>query len=251
VTNSASEAFLLTETTIQANVMSHTRTQSDQLARYFAEDLEQLVSLAKINLAKEFGFPPEYPSSNQDVIDMLYEDLAHMLRGNLITGIHLVLREPHADPNTGFYPVRYHVHYTVGSKTENISGISHGHLGGLTPPPPEVWQDARFALLIDWNSTTKERVCRPEYLFDWIPDEAHFDSTNLIHYRNEHLAVDGASVLQMTEAGAKLKDFFISYASEDWPWARWIAQQLEEAGYNTVLPERDFLAGSITYWKKK
>src|SRR5260370_33421887 len=40
-----------------------------------------------------------------------------------------------------------------------------------------------------------------------------------------------------------LKDFFISYAHADWPWAKWIAQQLEEAGYSTVLPDRDFLAG--------
>ena len=41
-----------------------------------------------------------------------------------------------------------------------------------------------------------------------------------------------------------LKNFFISYAHADWPWAKWIAQQLEEAGYSTVLPDRDFLAGS-------
>jgi hypothetical protein len=40
-----------------------------------------------------------------------------------------------------------------------------------------------------------------------------------------------------------LKNFFISYAHADWPWAKWIAQQLEEAGYSTVLPDRDFLAG--------
>jgi len=41
-----------------------------------------------------------------------------------------------------------------------------------------------------------------------------------------------------------LKDFFISYAHGDWLWAKWIAQQLEEVGYSTVLPDRDFLAGS-------
>src|SRR5947209_8289324 len=108
--------------------MPDTQTQSDQLALYFAEDLEQLVSLAKINLAEELGFPPKFPSSNQDVIAMLYDDLAHMLRDNLITGIHLMLREPHVDPMTGSYTVRYYVHYTVGSETENISGISRGHL---------------------------------------------------------------------------------------------------------------------------
>ncbi|HEY1353654.1 MAG TPA: toll/interleukin-1 receptor domain-containing protein [Ktedonobacteraceae bacterium] len=37
------------------------------------------------------------------------------------------------------------------------------------------------------------------------------------------------------------RDFFISYAQEDWKAARWISQQLEEAGYTTVVPARDFL----------
>lgn len=39
------------------------------------------------------------------------------------------------------------------------------------------------------------------------------------------------------------KDFFISYAHQDRQWAKWINQQLEEAGYSTFLPDRDFLSG--------
>jgi hypothetical protein len=42
---------------------------------------------------------------------------------------------------------------------------------------------------------------------------------------------------------ASLKDFFISYAHENWDWAKWISQQLEDAGYSTMLPARDFLSG--------
>ena len=38
--------------------------------------------------------------------------------------------------------------------------------------------------------------------------------------------------------------FLISYTHEDLPWAKWIAQQLEKAGYSTILPDRDFLPGS-------
>ena len=39
-------------------------------------------------------------------------------------------------------------------------------------------------------------------------------------------------------------DFFISYNSADRTWAEWIAWQLEEAGYTTVLQAWDFRPGS-------
>jgi tetratricopeptide (TPR) repeat protein len=41
-----------------------------------------------------------------------------------------------------------------------------------------------------------------------------------------------------------MKHFFISYNSADRPWAEWIAWQLEEAGYTTVLQAWDFRPGS-------
>jgi hypothetical protein len=40
------------------------------------------------------------------------------------------------------------------------------------------------------------------------------------------------------------RDFFISYNSADCQWAEWIAWQLEEAGYTTVLQAWDFRPGS-------
>ena len=42
----------------------------------------------------------------------------------------------------------------------------------------------------------------------------------------------------------KKKDFFISYTGADQQWAEWIAWQLEEAGYSTVLQAWDFHPGS-------
>src|SRR5919199_432266 len=39
------------------------------------------------------------------------------------------------------------------------------------------------------------------------------------------------------------KDFFISYTGVDRAWAEWIAWQLEEAGYTTVLQAWDFRPG--------
>jgi len=40
------------------------------------------------------------------------------------------------------------------------------------------------------------------------------------------------------------KDFFISYTSSDADWAEWIAWQLEEANYSTILQAWDFSPGS-------
>jgi len=39
------------------------------------------------------------------------------------------------------------------------------------------------------------------------------------------------------------KDFFISYSNTDIKWAEWIAWQLEEAGYTTVIQAWDFRSG--------
>jgi TIR domain len=44
--------------------------------------------------------------------------------------------------------------------------------------------------------------------------------------------------------GKVVTDFFISYTQVDRPWAEWIAWQLEEAGYTTVLQAWDFRPGS-------
>ena len=45
-------------------------------------------------------------------------------------------------------------------------------------------------------------------------------------------------------AGDAGRDFFISYTAMDRPWAEWIAVQLEQAGYSTVLQAFDFRPGS-------
>jgi hypothetical protein len=39
-------------------------------------------------------------------------------------------------------------------------------------------------------------------------------------------------------------DFFVSYTGADQAWAEWIAEQLEDAGYTTVLQAWDFRPGS-------
>ncbi|MFD7664004.1 toll/interleukin-1 receptor domain-containing protein [Streptomyces sp. NPDC059788] len=46
------------------------------------------------------------------------------------------------------------------------------------------------------------------------------------------------------ESVSPARDFFISYTSSDRSWAEWVAWQLEEAGYTTILQAWDFEAGS-------
>jgi len=41
-----------------------------------------------------------------------------------------------------------------------------------------------------------------------------------------------------------MKDFFISYNKADRDWAVWITQQLEDAGYSTVIQAEDMPPGS-------
>jgi hypothetical protein len=48
---------------------------------------------------------------------------------------------------------------------------------------------------------------------------------------------------QSAAAAAAKRDFFVSYNQADRDWAEWIAWQLEEAGYTTVIQAWDFHAG--------
>ena len=48
----------------------------------------------------------------------------------------------------------------------------------------------------------------------------------------------------MTAAEHAVRDFFISYAGVNRPWAEWIAVELERAGYSTVLQAWDFRPGT-------
>jgi tetratricopeptide (TPR) repeat protein len=46
------------------------------------------------------------------------------------------------------------------------------------------------------------------------------------------------------EPGSVTRDFFVSYTGGDLGWARWIAWELEAAGYTTILQDWDFQAGA-------
>ena len=46
------------------------------------------------------------------------------------------------------------------------------------------------------------------------------------------------------EVTSERKHFYISYTNADQPWAEWIAMQLENAGYQTIIQSWDFRPGS-------
>lgn len=191
--------YATTSSTSSTTVVPSIITQSDQIAIYFANDLEAFVDHTYINLAREFQIPYEYSQETKDIINMLYADISHMLRDRLITGIHIILSDDAMDPGANAYLVRYHVCYTIDNPNVLLpsNGTEADVTGGLVMPPPKVWQNARFALLIDWSPESKGRrhlVRRPNYLFDWMPREERFDATNVIRYHEGSLVAENASV---------------------------------------------------------
>ena len=68
-------------------------------------------------------------------------------------------------------------------------------------------------------------------------------STNRIRLRTNHGRHATLSYARGAVASDKV-DFFISYTGDDKAWAEWIAWQIEDAGYSTVLQAWDFKSGS-------
>ena len=190
-------------------------TQTEQIARYFSEDLSKFVEDTNIDLIRELQIPPEYAEINGDldnetIVEMLFDDIAHMLRDTLITGVHLLLSERQIDANTGAYPLRYHAEYTITQTVaRNNKNVEEGkRWGGHLAPPKDTWRNARFALLIDWNPSANERrrqVRRPHYCFDWVPEHSRFDDTTLVRYRAGGMTTDGATVNRQESASPNFK----------------------------------------------
>jgi len=203
-TNSGSRTETFAESEEKTIVVPRVVTQSDEIATYFTDDLERFVQLSNINLAQVLQIPPDYTQDTSDIINTLYEDIAHMLRDQLITGLHILLSDMEPDVNTGMYPLRYHVKYSIGRNL--LSSPTVRRTGGLIEPPKNAWRNARFVLLIDWDTNANERrrqVRRPSYCFDWVPEETRFDATNLICYREGGLTVEGIIVQRDESASAE------------------------------------------------
>lgn len=204
-TSSGTTTFIDSDETTFSTVVPSIIARSEHIALYFADDLEEFLHLTHVDLADELHIPSEYSQNPRDIVSMLYDDLSHMLRDELITGIHLLLCDSQLDPNTSAYPVRYHVQYTIDASTSHTPPSTSSQpqrFGGLIAPPRDVLRYKRFALLIDWNSSAnskRNRVRRPDYNFDWVPESEKYDATTVVSYRPGGLTVDGAMVIRRTE----------------------------------------------------
>jgi hypothetical protein len=190
--------YQYTQSTQKTSVVPRIVTQTEQIARYFTEDLEKFVEETHIDLIRELDIPAEYASSNREVLFMLFDDLSHLLRDSIITGIHLLLHEPARDPNTHAFQVRYHAEYRISIPERSLKQSDQAmRFNGYLAPPRNIWLGASFSLLIDWNTSANERrrsAHRPEYWFDWLPELSQYDATSLIRYREGGMAFDGATV---------------------------------------------------------
>jgi hypothetical protein len=200
------EAYIDTTEKVTVSVVPRTVAQSEQIARYFTEDLENFIADTHIDLMYELGVPPEEAQDSREVILKLFDDLSHLLRDSMITGIHLLLSDPTADPNSGRYKLRYHAEYTITPSTRDIRpDREHYHsqrINGYLKPKEGTWIGARLVLLIDWNTSMNERrrnAGQPEYWFNWIPRQERFDPTTLVRYREGGMAFDGANVVSRVE----------------------------------------------------
>ncbi len=194
---SFSETYAETKQTVEVTVVPRIMTQSQEIARYFTDDLKQFLKDTRINLARELQIPPEYTHDQDILVEMLFDDLTHMLRDGLITGIHLLLSDPNPDKNTGAYPLTYHARYVINMPERNLKVANARQFGGRLSPPKKFKAGTRFALLIDWNPNANERrrqVRKPDYCFNWVPETVRYDETTVVRFNEGGMTVDSATV---------------------------------------------------------
>ncbi|HEY1351782.1 MAG TPA: hypothetical protein VGF67_19345 [Ktedonobacteraceae bacterium] len=203
-----STLFALSDTTEEVKVLPYTITQPMQIARYFIDDVREFLRKTGIDLIHYLGIEnePSYPGDLAEIVNFLYDDIAHLIRDGLIAAINILVSDKDPDPHLGMYVLRYHATYLIGSPVRPLRPEQAQRFGGYLDPPARIWQDNnfRFDLLIDWNPGTspqqRRRAVRPEYLFDWVTEQSSFDGSTLLHYRSGGMTMDGAQLVSREEA---------------------------------------------------
>lgn len=204
-----SETFAFTDNTTNVTVVPHTITQPMQVARYFTEDLKEFLRTTQIDLIHylQIEDDPSYPQDLEEIINLLYDDVSHMIRDGLLSAINLLISDSEPDPNLpGVFLLRYHATYLISDPVRPLRSEAAQRFGGYLAPPLEALRDSkfRFDLLIDWNEKVnkvlRRAAVRPLYLFDWVPETSRFDGSNLVRYRSGGMTMDGATIVSREEA---------------------------------------------------
>jgi hypothetical protein len=199
--NTTTETFATTDQTVETEVTTTTLTQSEAIAMYFCEDLEEFIQKARVNLSNYLNIPSTISVQVRELLEWLFDDLTHLLRNELIVGIHILLYTPQIDPALNAYPLIYHAHYVIRERERSIDPDEQGTVshGGRLAPPAGAWINAGFAILVDWNpsSSPNARALAQRsngYWFDWVPEEARYDATVLLQYRQGDLSTHDVTV---------------------------------------------------------
>lgn len=190
------------ETEVKTRLTTETDpiTQSEEIARYLGNDLRGIVKKANIDIKSYLHVSQEALLDTEGVIKRLCADIEQMLRHRLIRGVHLLLSDPTQDPSASntTYKLNYYARYLISQPERVLRGGSEPPWGDELLPPPDATQGMRFAVLIEWSpdSSAEDRasVHWPNYLFNWVREEAAFDARGLVSYRFGGMMAAGATV---------------------------------------------------------
>jgi hypothetical protein len=196
-----SRTFTREDTRTASRTVSYTITQSEAVAWYVHEDLASFVDSQHIDLAEVLGIPYDQRSfTNAELIELLCDDIAHLLREGLVERVHLLLYHAEKDLTTNAYPLLYKATYEI-SLQRGLQTEGPTRRGGLLRPPD--FAAGEFAILVDWHPDAdrerRRRVSYPSYNLNWISPDRSYDRTTLVRYRDGSLTADGAMIVRRGE----------------------------------------------------
>jgi TIR domain-containing protein len=125
---------------------------------------------------------------------------------------------------------------------EETIGRVPAHDAGLVPGVPTAWQAAvDLVVAVHHNDPDIDRISA---VMD-VPTAVTSTFSVAIALIEQIAEATGWSPTDTAMVFAEtIRTFFISYTAVDRQWAEWIAWELEEAGYTTILQAWDFAPGS-------
>jgi hypothetical protein len=125
---------------------------------------------------------------------------------------------------------------------EETIGRVPAHNAGLVPGVPTAWQAAvDLVVAVHHNDPDIDRISA---VMD-VPTAVTSTFSVAIALIEQIAEATGWSPTDTAVVFAEtIRTFFISYTAVDRQWAEWIAWELEEAGYTTILQAWDFAPGS-------
>lgn len=190
------------EEDIAVEAQTQTYTTTEQMALYLSKDLEKIISLNSINLAKTLGIEDDQSSTNPVLlIQWLCSDLERLLSRNLISHVLFLLCVSNPDTSNS-YKVEYKAQYEVRTTMTGIDNQLYD-INGRIKLPQKAYQWDKFFLIVKWADHPDPyelgQTKRPTYLFDWTPPKANFKQEYLVRYNEGGLSSNSLEYIRRTE----------------------------------------------------